>query len=225
MDHSGRDWDRRIPYVLYAYWTSMQESTRESPFFLLYGRDARLPTEAALTKPRTCYQVDTDDFKTDLVCNLSDAWSLAQQNISQAQKKQKTQYDRKAKSRKYCVGDRVFGKAWKFARPFHGPYRILELTPANASVRLVDRPQDQPIFVSLDRIRRCPEEIPDDETWSGKRRRRHKRAKTAAQPGLSWTPALEETTDSCPANNAPSAHSEGLQPEPWSGRLRPRRRM
>ena len=86
----------------------MQESTRESPFFLLYGRDARLPTEAALTKPRTCYQVDIDDFKTDLVCNLSDAWSLAQQNINQAQKKQKTHYDRKAKSRKYCVGDRVF---------------------------------------------------------------------------------------------------------------------
>ena len=155
----------------------MQESTREYPFFLLYGRDARLPTEAALTKPRTCYQVDIDDFKTDLVCNLSVAWSSAQQNIGQAQRKQKQQYDGKAKSRKYCVGDWVFfhmpsevrGKAWKFARPFHGPYRILELTPVNASVRLVDRPQDQPIFVSLDRIRRCPEEIPDDETWSGKR--------------------------------------------------------
>ena len=89
VDQSGRDWDKRIPYVLYAYRTSVQQSTGESPFFLLYGLDARLPTEAALTQPRTCYQVDIDDFKTDLVCNLSEAWELARHNISQSQKKQK----------------------------------------------------------------------------------------------------------------------------------------
>ena len=71
VDQSGRDWDKRIPYVLYAYRTSVQESTKESPFFLLYGRDARLPTEAALTQPCTCYQVDIDDFnKTDLFRSL-----------------------------------------------------------------------------------------------------------------------------------------------------------
>ena len=36
-------------------------------------------------------------------------------------------------------------------------------------VRLVDKPQDAPIFVSLDRVRHCPKEIADGETWSGKR--------------------------------------------------------
>ena len=56
--------------VLYAYQTCVQESTQESPFYLLYGRDARLP-EAALAKPCTCYQMDIDDFKNHLVCNLS----------------------------------------------------------------------------------------------------------------------------------------------------------
>ena len=35
----GRDWDRHLPYLLYAYKSTMQSSTRESPFFLLYGRD------------------------------------------------------------------------------------------------------------------------------------------------------------------------------------------
>ncbi len=47
----------------------------------------------------------------------------------------------------------VKGKAWKLARPFHGPYRILSLTPNNAEVVLVDRPKDSSIFVSLDRVR------------------------------------------------------------------------
>ena len=224
VDHSGRDWDKRIPYVLYAYRTSVQESTQESPFYLLYGRDARLLTEAALAKPRTCFQVDIDDFKTDHVCNLSDAWEMARQNICQSQKKQKQQYDRKAKLKKYSVGDRVFvhmpgdvrGKVWKFAKPFHGPYRILEMTPTNASVRLVDRPQDAPIFVSLDRIRMCPKEMPDRETWSGRnRRRRNRRRKTvqyrnhipASSSGL-------QARDDPPGDNTP-------EPGSWSTRLRP----
>ena len=46
VDKSGRDWDRHLPHVLFGYRVSPQESTRESPFFLLYGRDAQLPTEA-----------------------------------------------------------------------------------------------------------------------------------------------------------------------------------
>ena len=45
----GRDRDDRIPFVLFAYHASPQQSTGESPFFLLYGRDPVLPTEAVLT--------------------------------------------------------------------------------------------------------------------------------------------------------------------------------
>ena len=41
----GHDWDDRL---LFAYRVSLQASTGESPFFLLYGRDPQLPTEAAL---------------------------------------------------------------------------------------------------------------------------------------------------------------------------------
>ena len=232
VDQSGRDWDKRIPYVLYAYRTSVQESTKESPFFLLYGRDARLPTEAALTQPRTCYQVDIDDFKTDLVCNLSEAWELARQNISQSQKKQKQHYDKGARLKDYHVGDTVFvhmpgdvqGKAWKFARPFHGPYRILELTPTNASVCLVDKPQDAPIFVSLDRVRRCPKEIPDGETWSGKRGTKKRKTRKTQAPGpeavnsqeLEPEPQLEPGSRPVPETRT------SQEPGPWSTRLRPR---
>jgi len=38
-------------------------------------------TAAALSHPLTCYQVDLDDYKAELVAGLSDAWELAQQNI------------------------------------------------------------------------------------------------------------------------------------------------
>ena len=41
------DWDVRLPQLLFAYRSSMQESTRESLFYLVCGRDPRVPT----TKP------------------------------------------------------------------------------------------------------------------------------------------------------------------------------
>ena len=145
VEKHGRDWDDHLPYLLFAYRVAVQESTQESPFFLLYGRDPRIPTEMALTQPTTLYQVEFPDYRAELVAHLSDAWALAHQNIKLAQVKQKTQYDKHSKETKLRVGDRVMvympgevkGKAWKFARPYHGPYRLLSITPTNAEVRLI----------------------------------------------------------------------------------------
>ena len=36
-DRFGQDWDKHLPYVLYAYRVSVQDSTKESPFFLLFA--------------------------------------------------------------------------------------------------------------------------------------------------------------------------------------------
>ena len=50
-ERSGADWDQHLPFVLFAYRASMQESTLESPFFLLHGRDPRLPSALELDPP------------------------------------------------------------------------------------------------------------------------------------------------------------------------------
>ena len=55
VNEHHKDWDMFIPYVLFAYRTSLQESTQETPFFLVYGRDARLPIDVALTEPTRTY--------------------------------------------------------------------------------------------------------------------------------------------------------------------------
>ena len=182
VDKHGHDWDRYLPYVLYAYRVSAQASTQESPFFLLYGRDARQPVEEALSTPTSPYLVDLDDYKHELVLGLSTAWDNASQSIESAQAHQKKVYDRRAEEVKYSQGDRVMvymphevtGKSWKFARPFFGPYRILSVTPTNVEVRLVDKPEEDPIFVSLDRVRPCYGELPD-VSWSGHSRRKRKK--------------------------------------------------
>ena len=170
----GRDWDGHLPYLLFAYRVAVQESTQTSPFYLLYGREARVPTDSTLNQPRTAYQIDLPDYCAELVANLSDAWALAHQNITKAQKKQKSQYDRRATPPKLKSGDRVMvyfpnqlqGKAWKLARPYFGPYEVISLTETNVEVRLINSPEDPPIFVSLDRVRPCYSEM-SDEVWAG----------------------------------------------------------
>ena len=53
VQESQKDWDQWIPYVTLAYSTS----TKETPFFLMYGRDPEIPMEDLL-KPQQIYMID-----------------------------------------------------------------------------------------------------------------------------------------------------------------------
>ena len=124
----GTNWDEHLPHLLFAYWTKPHESTGESLFFLLYGRDARIPCESVLSTKGTPYQVDIDDYKSELVFSLAEAWQVARDHIQKSQCKQKKSYDKRAKSRAIRIGDRVMvlmpqeqtGKNRKLHRPYLG---------------------------------------------------------------------------------------------------------
>ena len=170
----GRDWDKHLPYLLFTYRVAMQESTKASPFYLLYGREPQVPTSDALAQSRTIYQVGFTDYLSEMVANFSDAWALAHQNIEQAQTKQKLQFDKKSSASTLRVGDRVMvffpsqvkGKAWKLARPYFDPYKVLSFTPTNTEVQLAHDPESESIFVALDRVCHCYNEM-SDKVWMG----------------------------------------------------------
>ena len=167
VETSGTNWDEWLPYVLFAYRSSLQQSTSESPFFLLYGRDARLPTSELLEAETTRYPFEITDYKMELMTSMSEAWQLARSNVEKAQCRQKRCHDQNAKEPKFSVGQRVFvfmpaaksSKAYKFAKPFEGPYRITALYNNGADVCLVDRPSAPSLRVALDRLRHCPRQI------------------------------------------------------------------
>ena len=85
----ARDWDEHLPYLLFAYRSMVQESTRESPFFLLYGRDPRVPTETGLSADLQAYPVDIEDYRSEMVTKLTSAWATAKEHIKGAQDTQK----------------------------------------------------------------------------------------------------------------------------------------
>ena len=151
-----------------------QESTHERPFYLLYGRDARIPTETVLSHQWNPYLVDLDEYKEDFHNLMAIARKLAEENIKGAQVRQKKFYERKKQEVNLKAGERVMvfmpsdvkGENWKLARPFHGPYRVVTVYDNSVDVRLMNRPKTDCICVSLDRVRRCyPEQ--GDTPWTG----------------------------------------------------------
>ena len=60
------------------------------------------------------------------------------------------------------------GKNRKLALLYHGPYRILEVQINCLFVRPVDKPSMQAILISMNRVTRCPRELPNT-SWLGPR--------------------------------------------------------
>ena len=45
VSKNQKDWDEFIPLILFPHWTSVLDETGHSPFYVLYGREPRLPID------------------------------------------------------------------------------------------------------------------------------------------------------------------------------------
>ena len=105
------DWDRYLNALLFAYRETPQSSTGFSPFELLYGRVVRGPL--TVLKELWTGEIDEPETKStyqyvlDLQDRLEKTCDLARQELQKSQSKYKSYYNRKAKCRKFKVGDEV----------------------------------------------------------------------------------------------------------------------
>ena len=105
IDRSQRDWDTKIPSILSAYRTAKNETTKFSPFYIMYGRDPVLPMDTLLA-PKYRYQ--GEEYVPTMLENLHGAYHQVRHNLERSHEKNKIYYDRKAKPVNLKVGDLVY---------------------------------------------------------------------------------------------------------------------
>ena len=148
FEHGG-DWDRGIPFVLFATREAVQESLGFSPFELVFGHAVRGPLKLLKetwlsSTEETGLLTYVENFKT----RLYNALTLVKLNLLQAQSKMKAYYDTKAKTRSFNPGDQVLMLTPMIGQPmsakYTGPYEVVaKLSELNYIVKTPDRRKSQ----------------------------------------------------------------------------------
>ena len=96
-------------YLLFAYREVPQASTGFSPFELLYGWDVRGPLDILRESWESSQKSDENIISYVLSTRdkLSNMAELVQENLSKAQARQKSWYDKNARDREFQPGDPV----------------------------------------------------------------------------------------------------------------------
>ena len=102
----ANNWDLYLPFVLFSYRVAHQDCTQASPFSLLYGREAQLPTTLNQPEAPRSY-VAPDGYLAEMEECMRTAWEAAQQAITKAQAHQKEQYDKQTEDLPFSEGDLV----------------------------------------------------------------------------------------------------------------------
>ena len=128
----GRNWDKLLPYVLFAYREVPQASTGFSPFELLYGREVRGQLDVVREAWEQPAQADENiiSYVMKVGDRLSEMSEIVRENVSNAQQTQKQWYDRTARVRQFNPGDRVLvllpTSTHKLRAQWQGPFTIIE---------------------------------------------------------------------------------------------------
>ena len=99
LDGEKRNWDKMIPFVLFAYREVPQSTVGFSPFELLYGREVRGPLDVLreewIGNPDT--ETDVLSFILQVRDRMEISRAIVEENSRLAQQKQKEYYDRRAR--------------------------------------------------------------------------------------------------------------------------------
>ena len=156
VDENLSNWDLLLRQAVFAYNSAKQESTKESPFFLLYNREPRLLIDLEFKIPKNF------KFGQSLVEQMERTKTLFELRIMDAQSKQKIEFDSKHRDVKYQVGDKVslqtprrqVGISEKFLPKFELAYEVMKvLSPVTYKIRKCGNPRKTKI-VNVQRLKR-----------------------------------------------------------------------
>jgi hypothetical protein len=128
------EWDKYIRSVLFAYRTIKHNTTKRTPFFMVYGREAILPTDN-IDENKEITEKESLLKRVYEIINLNENRNEVLEIIKKSQEKQKERHDEKIIEDKFEIGDKVLlkdtakEKQWsgKLSQKWKGPYYVHQI--------------------------------------------------------------------------------------------------
>lgn len=103
-----RDWSSCLPHVLYAYNTTPHQATGESPFFLMFGQEPRLPVDFLLGRVQEPVAGSVHDWIQEHQARLQVAFQGARDRLRVAAERRKSHHDQRVQHAPLKVGQLVW---------------------------------------------------------------------------------------------------------------------
>ena len=151
---NGKNWDRWLPYLLFAYREVPQASTGFSPFKLLYGRPVRGPLDLfreAWGGPQAPQTTSILSHVLRMREKMEEMTEFVRSNLEQVQHRQKVWYDKKARQRSLQTGQKVLlllpTSENKLLAQWQGRFAVTrKMGPATYEIDMPDRKKKQQVF-------------------------------------------------------------------------------
>ena len=156
-----RNWHEWLPFIMFAYNNTVHSSTHYTPFFLMHGREARLPVDIHLSIDGDLIPTPVETYVRRLQMTLQDARTAAY-DMQEDRRINKT-WPLPATPRmvvstpRYTVGQRVYvytdhgrtGMHKLFNRTRTGPFTIVKVLSENFYVLDIEGQEDTVHFTRL----------------------------------------------------------------------------
>lgn len=106
-DEAKANWKSSLDKVVHAYNVTRNESTGYAPYYLLFGRNPRLPIDSMFGLPHSDDSVSHEDYAKKWKMRMEEAYQLATKSAQASGKRGKALYDRKIQGAELHPGNRV----------------------------------------------------------------------------------------------------------------------
>jgi hypothetical protein len=139
LNKHGKKWAAELPSVLWSLRTTPSRATGFTPFFLVDGSEAMLPTNVEYESPRLkAYNERNNDVtRENALDQLEEARDVALLHSARYQQSLQRYHDKHVRRRDLNVGDLVLRRSQnnkgrhKLTPPWEGPYIVTEVLKPN----------------------------------------------------------------------------------------------
>jgi hypothetical protein len=129
------DWDEYLPYVVFAYRSAPHSTTGYSPYYLLFGREARFPIDSVIPIIDDIAFANTDEYVQKLVDRFKALHSTVVNQAEGLQQQKQKHNESLTNIPVYDIGSKVLmytpktdktGQVKKLTPLWRGPYEVID---------------------------------------------------------------------------------------------------